>query len=160
MSKMMTIKGLYMSLMQPPEARQIQTSLELVEVFLLASVSPWAEFFFFLYAVLCAAFNQLHREIGIAVEKCASPANFHGCGLQWVPLWKMCTASSLGIDPVFSRDGITLQNWLADFIYVHPGVRAGFRELDFQNCPSMWEGLKADTTVSHCWKLWSLNLNV
>lgn len=36
-----------MSLMQPPEARQIQTSLESVKAFLLASVSLRAEFSFF-----------------------------------------------------------------------------------------------------------------
>lgn len=87
----------------------------------------------FFYAILCAAFNQLCREI-VIVEKCASPGNFHGCGLPWVPLWKTCTASSLGFDPAFSRDGITLQNWPADFVCIHPGVRAGFRELGFQNC--------------------------
>lgn len=57
----------------------------------------------------------------------------------------MCTASSLGFDPAFSRDGITLQNWLADFVCIHPAVRAGFSELDFQNRASMWEELKADT---------------
>lgn len=35
---------------------------------------------FFLYAILCSAFNQICRKIVVAVEKCASPANFHCCG--------------------------------------------------------------------------------
>lgn len=115
---------------------------------------------FFLYSILCAAFNQLGREIGIAVEKCSSPANFHCCGLQWAPLWKLCTASSLGFDPAFSRDGITLQNWLPNFVCIYPDVRAGFSELDFQNCVLCGKDLRQTQLWVTFESLSTLNLNI